>query len=598
MFKDNREKLDRLPKIKIDSRSLSKHMRKVESATVRHTHKFLVKRWSNVREVQRHVISWIVVVGLLIAATGLQLMWYQKGYLTKAAADDGIYAEAVLGPVDTLNPLFAGSSAEQSTSYLMFSRILRYDKTGHLNYDLATDVRMDDTQKIYTVSIRSDAKWHDGASVTADDIAFTIDLIKNPNTHSVITGWDDVGVKVVNETTIQFSLKSQYIAFEHALTFPILPKHILGEISPGKVLENKFSQEPIGSGPFEYSMTQDINTTTGQKIISMDRNGNYYGGKVKLARFQLHTYSTTNEITNALSMNKVNAAADLMPSDISHVDSKKYNVSYKPIQSGVFAIINIRSKILGDVMIRRALRLATSTEAIRKKLPSSTLSLDLPLTGSQLFGSVPTAPKYDVAAANKILDDSGWKMGLTKVREKNGEQLKISVITMKNSELEGTLETLAGQWRSVGFAVETQVADPADVAQNVTQTILQPRNFDILVYQLNIGADPDVYAYWHSSQISNNGLNFSNYSNLVSDDALTSARSVFDAALRNAKYVTFVNQWLTDVPAIGLYQSNTQYIFSKNVQSVDESTKLVSAIDRYSDVLDWSVGTKTVYKTP
>lgn len=598
MLKDNREKWERLQKINIDSRTISKHMRKVESATVRHTHKFLIKRWSNVREVQRHVIGWVVAVGLLIAATGLQLMWYQKGYLMKAPSDEGMYAEAVLGPVDTLNPLFASSSAEQSAGYLMFSSILKYDNSGHLNYDLASNIKINNTNNVYTVTIRPDAKWHDGVSLTAEDIDFTIGLIKNPNVHSVITGWDDVGVKLIDATTIQFSLRSAYAAFEHALTFPILPKHVLGDILPSKILEDKFSQEPIGSGPFVYSLTQDLDATTGQKIISMDRNDNYYGGKAKLARFQLHTYSSTDEITDALSMNKVNAAADLLPSDISHVDSKKYDVSYKAIQSGVYAIINTKSKILSDVMIRRALRLSTSTEAIRSKLPAATLPLDLPFTSSQLFGDVPSAPKYDVAAAKKILDDSGWKLNSKNMREKNGEQMKISVVTMKNSELEGTLETLAGQWRSIGIIVETQVADPSDVAQNVTQSILQPRNFDVLVYQLNIGADPDVYAYWHSSQISSNGLNFSNYSNLISDDALTSARSVINPALRNAKYITFANQWIADAPAIGLYQSTGQYVSSKNVRSVEVSTKLVSVIDRYSDILNWSVGTKTVFKTP
>lgn len=598
MSQDDRGKWDRLPKINIDSRTISKHMRKVETATVRHTHKFLVKRWSNVREVQRHVIGWILTVGILIAATGLQLMWYQNGYLTKVAADDGTYAEAVLGPINSLNPIFTNSSAEQSASYLMFSRIMRYDKTGRLNYDLATDIQADDASNVYTVTIRPDARWHDGAVLTTDDIAFTIELIKNPNVHSTITGWDDVGVKIINATTIQFTLRSTYAAFGHALTFPILPKHILGDILPSKLLENKFSQSPIGSGPFRYSLTQDISSAGDNKIISMDRNDSYYGGKAKLARFLLHTYGTTGEITDALSTNKVSAAADLSSSDVNNLAKDKYLVSYKPVQSGVYAIINTRSKILSDVTLRRALRLATSTDAIRKKLPSAVLALDLPFTNGQLSGELPVAPKYDVEAAKKIFDDNGWKLNSKNIREKDGQQLTISVVTMKNSELEGTLETLSGQWRSIGLNVETRVADPTDVSQNVAQTILQPRNFDVLVYQLNVGADPDIYAYWHSSQVSSKGLNFSNYSNIISDDALTSARSVIDPTLRNAKYITFANQWLADVPAIGLYQPTVQYVYGNSVRSVDETTKLISAIDRYSDILNWSVGTETVFKTP
>ena len=130
------------------------------------------------------------------------------------------------------------------------------------------------------------------------------------------------------------------------------------------------------------------------------------------------------------------------------------------------------------------------------------------------------------------------------------------------------------------------------------QNILQPRNFDVLLYQLNIGADPDVYAYWHSSQASMQGQNYSNYSNAISDDALNSARARTEPDLRNAKYITFAKQWLADVPAIGLYQSTTQYVVSRNAHSFDNSNILISPVDRYSDVLNWSVGNSNVYKTP
>jgi peptide/nickel transport system substrate-binding protein len=146
--------------------------------------------------------------------------------------------------------------------------------------------------------------------------------------------------------------------------------------------------------------------------------------------------------------------------------------------------------------------------------------------------------------------------------------------------------------------VETHVIDPSDTSQNFVQNILQPRNFDVLLYRLNIGADPDVYAYWHSSQAVSQGLNFSNYSNIISDDALASAHVRVEANLRNAKYITFAKQWLSDVPAIGLYQSTAQYVYRTNVNAVGRSDVLVSAVDRYDNVLDWSIGTRTVYKTP
>ncbi|MEI7917878.1 MAG: peptide ABC transporter substrate-binding protein [Candidatus Saccharibacteria bacterium] len=598
MADDSRKKWYRLPKVSLNKNLIKLRVRKVESATVRHAHKFVVKRWSSVREVQWQVIVWVLIMGLLIAATGLQLMWYQQSYRTNVAAKDGTYAEAVLGPVDTLNPIFSTSSAEQSASRLMFSSLMSYDTTGHLNNDLVTNISVNDTHTVYTVQIRSDVLWHDGAKLTANDVAFTIGLINNPSVRSTISGWKDISVKVINDTTIEFTLPAVYAAFKHALTFPIMPEHILGKVTPSSIRENDFSQNPTGSGPFKLRLVQSIDASSSRKVIYLVRNDNYYGGNAKLARFQLHVYDTSDTIVKALALNEVNAAADLLPSDIKQVDKKSYAVSTKPIQSGVYAIVNIRSAILSDVTLRRALQVATDTSAIRSHLPSGTLALSLPFTDGQLSGDVPKVPDYDIVAAKKALDDAGWLLNSKNIREKDGKPLVLSVVTVKNSELEGVLAILSDQWRALGITISSQVINPSDVSQNFIQSTLQPRNYDVLLYQLNIGADPDVYAYWHSSQISTGGYNFANYSNVIGDDALSSARVRVELDLRNAKYITFVKQWISDVPAIGLYQSNSQYVTSSSVNSINSSMKLVSPIDRYSNILDWSVGSQSVYKTP
>lgn len=595
---DNRDKWRRLPKISFNRKTLQKRMRKVETVTVKHAHKFVIKRWANVRDVQRRVIVWIMAIGLLIAATGLQLMWYQQSYRTTAPRIDGTYAEASLGPVDTLNPLFAGTSAEQSAGYLMFSRLLGYDKTGNLNYDLVSDIKINSSKTVYSITIRPDARWHDGNKLTTKDIAFTVGLINDQNTRSVISGWKDVSVKVIDNTKIEFHLKSIFAPFEHALTFPILPEHILGKVSPINVRENDFSKNPIGSGPFKLRFVQNVDETSSRKVIYMIRNNDYYGGQAKLERFQVHAYDSTDSIIRALSLNEVNAAADLSSADLGRIDSGRYNISSKSIQSGVYAILNNKSQFLKDNTLRRILQRATDTDDIRNKLPKNTQLLDLPLIKGQLVGEAPAVPAFDRSVAIKLLDENGWKLNGKNVREKDGKPLKLSVVTVKDSELERVLENLVGQWRSIGVAVDTQVIDLNDASKNAAQSVLQPRNFDVLLYRLNIGADPDVYAYWHSSQVATEGYNFANYSNAISDAALLSARARVEPDLRNAKYLTFAKQWVADVPAIGLYQSTSQYVSSKNVRSFSESSALVSPINRYSDILDWSVGTQGVYKTP
>jgi len=594
------ENLDgqRRPKLKLNKKKITKQLKKVEGATVRHAHKFIIKRWSNVREVQTKVLLWIIVMAFLILSTGLQLMWFQKGYLTSAPVAGGTYAEAVLGPVNTLNPLFAETSAEQSASYLLFSSLLRYDTTGNLNNDLASSISINDAHTVFTVSLRRDVKWHDGKPLTSKDVVFTVGLIKNSAVRSTITGWSNISVKAVDDHTVEFALPSVYAAFEHALTFSILPEHILGKVAPSNIRENNFSQNPVGSGPFRFKFTQNSTSDPDDKIIYLSRNSDYYNGLANILQFQLDVYDNTDEIISALSSNEVNAAADLSPIDIAKVDSQRYSVAVRPIQSGVYAIINARSEIMNNVDLRHALRLATDTSAIVSSLPKGTKALGLPFTDGQLTGDVPVAPSYNLAQAQQILNDSGWAVGDNGVRQKDGKALKLSAVVIKDSEFEHTFDILSKQWLKAGISVDLQIVDPNDASQNVIQNILQPRTFDILLYRLNIGADPDVYAYWDSSQATAQGLNFSNYSNTISDDALASARSRIGSSLRNAKYITFAKQWLYDTPAIALYQSTSQYVYRRSMDILDSSPVLVSAIDRYSNVLTWSVGSRTVYKTP
>lgn len=572
-------------------------MKKVEGATVKHARRFVFKRWDNFREARRKIALWTLIIGVLIGATGLQFWWYQNEYRTQAQALGGTYAEAVLGPVETLNPIFAQTSAEEAASELIFSRLLSYDETGNLNYDLAEDMTVSDDQLEYTFKIRPDAQWSDGLYIRAKDVVFTVDLLKDPATRSTLSGWTGIKAEEVDEKTVTFTLPAVYAAFPHALRFlPILPEHILRDIRPSQLRESTFSSKPVGSGPFTLRLLQNIDETTGRKIVHLSQNDLYYKGKAKLDRIQLHVYQNSDAIIKALATSEVNAASDLSISAAKSVNQQRYQVENNPVNSGVYALLNTSSAILSDVKVRKALQLATNTEAIRNAISDNLPPLNLPFVEGQLEGNVPDAPKHNLTEATRILEDAGWKLeGST--RKKDGKPLTLNVVTTKNPDFEKALEIMTKQWQELGVTTTTSIVDPNDPAQNVAQDVLRERRFDVLLYQLTIGGDLDVYAYWHSSQASS-GFNFSNYKNSISDEALSSARARVESDLRNAKYITFANQWLNDVPAIGLYQSTSQYIHTNNVNTIPQGASLNSAIDRFTTVRYWTVGERTVFTTP
>lgn len=595
MAEEKRKSWRQFQKLNFNSKKLSKRAKKAEGATLRHAHKFIIHRWENIRSVRRHVISWLVLLGVLIAGVGIQLNWFQRSYSTDAPASGGTYAEAVLGPLDTLNPIYATTSAEFSASKLLFSSLYDYDSTGHLRGDLAKSMKVNTEGTVYTVSLRQDATWHDGTRLTAKDIVFTIDTIKDPITRSTIKGWQGIEVKAIDDYTVAFTSPAANASFALALTFPILPKHILEDVPPNLLRENSFGQNPTGSGPFKIRLLQIIDITNGRKIVHTSANKDYYRGASKLSRFQLHVYGTTDAIAMALRTSEVSAAADVAAGSVATVDKNRYNVLSRPVSNGVYALFNTRQDILKDKAVRQALQVATDTAAIRKSVSPDVSALDLPFVTGQLTGTdIPKRPAFDVARAADMLEQAGWKKQADGKRAKDGQPLRLRILTLKDSEYEKALESLAGQWREVGVTVDAEILDPAD--REVSER-LQNRNFDVLLYTLQL-ADPDIYAYWHSSQSSQRLLNLSSYADAAADEALSSAHSITDPKLRNAKYISFAKQWLQDAPAIGLYQPVAYYVSAKTSQSMDPNMHLISTRDRYADILYWTADRTTVYKTP
>ncbi len=584
---------------RVDRKKIFGRMKRVEKASARHAHKFLVKRLDTIRIARRHIAQWLVLVSVLIAATGLQLTWAQSNYQTIGPAEGGTYAEAMAGQIDTLNPLYATTEPEVAASRLLFSSLYTFDTAGKLSKNLAESLQVDESGKVYTVKIRSNAYWHDGEKLTAEDIAFTINLIKKPAAMSPLRiNWQDVEVRAIDETTVEFRLPALYAAFPHALTFAVLPAHILGDIPAGAIRENTFSRYPVGSGPFAFRLLQTVGGQDGYKIVQMSAFDKYFKGDPLVSRFEIHAHANRDKAVDSLRSGAANAVSGAPASTAEDLNTAGYSVTQHRVNSGVYALFNVSRPILGDKTVRKALQLSVDTSALRNQLSVAVPRLDLPFVSGQLFGDdIPKAPQTNKEKAAELFDQAGWKL-VNGIREKEGEKLTLTITTTKDEEYEKIVDGLASQWRSVGVVVATNVVDPDQAGANFVQNVLQPRNYDVLIYELLIGADPDVYAYWHSSQVGSTGYNFSNYSNSTADAALVSARGVLDQNLRNVKYKTFAELWLDDVPAIGLYQPVVVYATNKYVHSVEESMPFVTSANHYANVLDWSVRERTVYKTP
>ena len=585
-------------KLRLGYKRLALRVKHAEGATQRHASRFILRRIENVRLVMTEIMIWLAAIALLIAGLGIQYSWNSQGSKKDGAKSGGVYVEGVIGNISTLNPLLAASEPEQAVSRLLFSSLYNYDVTGALHTDLAESMTVKD-DKVYTIKLRN-AVWHDGKKLTAEDVVYTINLIKNPQVRSPLrVNWLDISARAIDDSTVEFMLPAVYAGFSHALTFPVIPKHILQSVSPSSMREADFSGNPVGSGPFAVKRVQTSESTSSTDVVRMEPNTRYYGAVSTLSRLELRSYGNESLLVKAVNSGEVSAASGLSLSAADNIKSKQYSTKHWLLNKGVYLLMNNRSQTLQDARVRQALRYATDTSSIRATVGDNVARLDTPILQSQIAQKLPAAPDYSLDKAKALLKEAGWTYNQGQWKGKDGRPLAVAVTTSSGrDEYKKIVDALKQQWSKLGVDVQLREIDTSSTTTSFVQSVLQPRDYDALLYELELGADPDVFAYWHSSQASASGYNFANYSNRTVDNDLVGGRSRTNSALRAAKYIQFVNQWLNDAPAIGLYQSVGSYVLNNGASIVEPRGSLNTMNDRYADVTTWSTGKASVYKTP
>lgn len=569
----------------------------LERRSLRHAQTFIVDRFDSIRAVRRQALGWLTAIGLLILISVVQLFGYQRSYSLVTPTAGGTYAEATIGPLETMNPILTRTPAEQSATRLIFSGLLSYDTSGHLRPELADSWKVENNGKRYVVTLKPDIKWHDGKPFTADDVVFTVTLIKNQLVHSPLYGsWSQIKVTKLSNLSLAFDLTRTYAAFPHALTFGILPKHLLGSISPEQLREADFNRNPVGTGPFIFNRLQIINPDDNHAVIYLSASNYYVRGKPKLDRMQIHVFKDSARAKQAFLSQEVNAVTDLTSAEVhATATARPDTIVYRTaIMDGMFAFLRNDSPAFSDKNVRRAFVMATDRHVVIQALHGYASALEGPLLTSQLPSmTTKKQPGYDPKQASTLLDQAGWVMNGA-VRKKDGQPLTINLVTVDTGDYPVVVSEIKKQWEKLGATVQLRVVKPDDFQQ----TILLPRQYDALVYELELGSDPDVYAYWHSSQADPRGLNLSDYKSSVASDALSNAQLRLDMAVRLPKYDVFANSWLDDSPAIALYQPQLHYVTTSDTGSMNASQAVVNRVDRYRQVELWTADKSWKYASP
>ncbi len=556
-----------------------------------HLERHFFKRLSRLYDIRRFLLSWILLVLLLIGGVVMQIRGLSAYYLIERPVAGGTFTEGILGSFTNANPLYATGSVDSGVARLVFASLFKYDQNHQLIGDLAESYTVNEKGDLYTVYLKPNLMWQDDYPLTAADIVFTYQSIQNPDTKSPLAAsWRGISLTAIDARTIDFALPNALSAFPYSLTNGIVPKHLLAGIPAAQLRSISFNTaRPVGAGPFKWSAIEMSGGTpeTREQRIALLPNETYHGGKPKLSQFIIRSFHDERQLLDSFNSKELNAMAGLssLPEELGK-DANIYEHNI-PLLSEVMVFLKNSSEILQDVKVRQAITRGTDVATINSSLGYPVLPARSPLLMSHVgYDKTLTQLPFDSAEAQRLLEEAGWKMGADGVRAKGDKKLSISLYTQNNNEYTLVAQALQKQWRAIG--VDTSVYLQSD---DELQPTLVNHSYDTLLYGIGLGVDPDVFAYWHSSQANvlvQNRLNFSEYQSTAADAALEAGRTRADPVLRAIKYRPFLETWRNDAPGIALYQPRFLYVTRGHVFGF-EPRSLSTGTDRYVAVEKWMI---------
>lgn len=555
-----------------------------------------VKLLSSLEERLEKLLSpsdWAVVAFLSFVAflsAGALLASVSLASAISVPTTGGHIHEGLVGNPRFLNPLLAISETDRDLTELVYSGLMKQESGGGLSPDIAESFTLSEDKLTYTFIIKSNAKFHDGAPVTAEDVAFTIRAAQNPEIKSPRrANWEGVTVETPDPRTVTFLLPEPYAPFLENTTIGILPAHIWRDLTPEEFQFSSVNAEPIGSGPYlvENVEISDSGIPTKYDLRAFDK-----GARTPfINRITFTFYQNAEELTKALKDGAIDAAHSI------HPDTRGNERTLHEATFGrVFAVFFNQNQ--NDIFTERGVRAALDAAVDKRKIIDTVVGG----YGSPLSGPLPShvdetavlSREERLARAVEILENAGWELGEDGVRvktvKKEKKRLAFSLSTANAPELKRAAELVRDDWQAIGASVDVKFFEQNDLNSEV----LRPRKYDALLFGLVIGRENDLYAFWHSSQRNDPGLNIALYANIDADKLLQSARSESDDEKRAELIEKAVSEIRDDVGAVFLYAPHFVYLLPASIQGVAIDT-VVNPSDRFTSIEDWYLGSDLIW---
>ncbi len=456
-----------------------------------------------------------------------------------------------------LNGAVQSGSATAMPSTQLFASLLRYDDQWNPQPYLAESWEWSDDGLSFTAHLRKNAVFHDGTPITSEDVAFSIETIKENHPFKTMFGAVD-RVETPDPHTAVFRLSAPHPALMIALSpalSPILPKHIYGD---GQDVKNHPANVKgvVGSGPFKLARF-----VPGKEIVLERFDQFFLKDRPYLDRIVMQV--NEDEMTLALALDR--GDIDLLPfvGDPTTLRQAKANPAISIIDRGYEGVgaeawlgINTARKPFDDKRVRQAIAYSLDDDFIVKALLFGySESIDGPIIPSSPFYAPASIHKYgyDLDKARALLDEAGLAPGKDGVRFNLtlAPQPGIPAAISKNMA-----EYVRAQLKKVGITV--RLAESADFP--AWAALVANHDFDMITDTVWNWGDPviGVHRTYLSSNIRNAvWTNTQSYRNAKVDELLDLAGKEANVEKRKALYAQFQDIVTDELPII--YTVRTPY---------------------------------------
>jgi len=407
-----------------------------------------------------------------------------------------------------------------------------------------------------------------------------------------------VSVSAVDTRTVRFTLTKPYAPFLGLTTLGILPAHLWQNIPTEEFSFASRNTDPIGSGPYQIqSITTDkTGAVTRYDLVPFK---NFALGTPHLKKIMFLFFPNEKILIDAWNAARIDSFAGITPSELSRLN-RDTRIVHPPLPRifGVF-FNQGHSPSLADASVRAALDAATDKQAlVDAVLGGYAAIIDGPIppgilentnVSSDDNASISLAERTE--RARNILERGGWALDEeTRVWEKGDQELTFALATADTPELVATAEMLTDMWRAAGILVDLQVYPISELNTNV----IRPRSYDALLFGEVVGRTLDLFAFWHSSQRNDPGLNLALYTNAHTDNLLAQARATTNRKERETLYGSFVETITKGRPAVFLYTPQLIYVFPERIRGAEFGV-LASPAERFLNVHEWYTDTERVW---